>query len=472
MISYSALFVVLLLFSNASRFTLAIVPVPTVYNRASTACNLLHTLTYEHNYPTCFILTDCLKRFRLRLATQHPPIPQESKEKCNINKVKIEIIDGCDENSNKLWPGHMMNESYTVNIKDTEISISSKEVWGALRALETVLQMVYKDEFGGNMIFKGSVEDSPLFLHRGILLDTGRNFMPVETLRKIIDSMAMVKMNVLHWHITDDQSFPFVSTTYPELSDKGAYHPQICTYDEIEVTDLLEFARLRGVRIIPEFDTPAHTLSWGKAYPDLLTKCYEGSDPTGQLGPLNPANDSTFDFLKNLFTEVTSRFHDNYIHLGGNEINVACWNSNPEIVEFMQKMGFSGKTSQLVNYYTSKVVETVKSIGDPKAAITPILYQEVLDHGYQGDENTVIHVWKTSDWKGYTKKATKKKFNVIVSGDWNLNDLGDENDWMKYYRQNIIDFGGSVQDASLVIGGEATMWSTRVDETNVITLAW
>ncbi|CAH8853323.1 unnamed protein product, partial [Trichobilharzia szidati] len=70
--------------------------------------------------------------------------------------------------------------------------------------------------------------------------------------------------------------------TYPELSDKGAYHPQKCTYDEIEVSDLLEYARLRGVRIIPEFDTPAHTLSWGKVFPDLLTKCYQDSKPTGQ----------------------------------------------------------------------------------------------------------------------------------------------------------------------------------------------
>ncbi|CAH8853321.1 unnamed protein product, partial [Trichobilharzia szidati] len=103
---------------------------------------------------------------------------------------------------------------------------------------------------------------------------------PVETIRKTIDIMAMVKMNVFHWHITDDESFPFVSTTYPELSDKGAYHPQKCTYDEIEVSDLLEYARLRGVRIIPEFDTPAHTLSWGKVFPDLLTKCYQDSKPT------------------------------------------------------------------------------------------------------------------------------------------------------------------------------------------------
>ncbi|VDQ02818.1 unnamed protein product [Trichobilharzia regenti] len=195
--------------------------------------------------------------------------------------------------------------------------------------------------------------------------------------------MAMVKMNVFHWHITDDESFPFVSTTYPELSDKGAYHPQKYTYDEEEVSDLLEYARLRGVRIIPEFDTPAHTLSWGKAYPDLLTKCYEDAKPTGLLGSLNPANDSTFKFLKNLFTEATSRFHDKYIHLGGNQINFACWARNPEVVELMKKMKFPGHYTQIGNYYASKVVETVKSIADSKVAITPILYHEVLDYGFQ-----------------------------------------------------------------------------------------
>ncbi|CAH8838472.1 unnamed protein product [Trichobilharzia szidati] len=365
-----------------------------------------------------------------------------------------------------------MNESYNVNIEDTEISISSKEVWGALRALETVLQMVYKDEFEGNMIFKGSVEDEPLFSHRGMLLDTGRNFLPVETLRKTIDIMAMVKMNVFHWHITDDESFPFVSTTYPELSDKGAYHPQKCTYDEIEVSDLLEYARLRGVRIIPEFDTPAHTLSWGKAYPDLLAKCYHDSKPTGRFGPMNPANDSTFEFLKNLFTEVTSQFYDNYIHLGGNEINIACWFGNPEIIEFMQKMEIPHKWTQLVDYYVSKIVETVKSVTDRNPPIIPILCQDVLEYGYQREENTVIHVWKTKTWKGYTRKATGKRFNVIVSGDWDLSDLHNEYDWIKYYEQDIREFGGSDEEASLVIGGEATLWGTHVDETNVITLAW
>ncbi|CAH8853293.1 unnamed protein product, partial [Trichobilharzia szidati] len=252
----------------------------------------------------------------------------------------------------------------------------------------------------------------------------------------------------------------------------GAYHPQKCTYDEIEVSDLLEYARLRGVRIIPEFNTPAHTLSWGKAFPDLLTKCYQDSKPTGQLGPMNPVNDSTFEFLKNLFTEVTSRFHDNYIHLGGDDIDFACWISNPEIVEFMQKMGFPHNSSQLLNYYVSKVVDIVKSVTDRNPSITPILYQDVLEYGYQGDKNTVIHAWQRFSWKEYARKATGKKFNVIVSGGWDLTQLHNEYDWIEYYEHDIREFGGSDEQVSLVIGGEATIWGRRVDETIMITLAW
>ncbi|CAH8853291.1 unnamed protein product, partial [Trichobilharzia szidati] len=287
------------------------------------------------------------------------------------------------------------------------------------------------------------------------------------------DIMAMVKMNVLHWHITDDESFPFVSTTYPELSDKGAYHPQKCTYDEEEVSDLLEYARLRGVRIIPEFDTPAHMLSWGKAYPHILTKCYNDSKPNGKFGPLNPANESTYEFLKQFFTEVIGRFHDSYIHLGGNEVDYECWKSNPDIVEFMQKMGFNDDYFELEKYHFMKVIQIVMNMTtDPDYPMTPIVYQEsfVEECGY--DQSTIIHVWKSDNWKNYTFNATEDGHSVIISGIWNLNDLQHDDDWSRYFEQNIRDFGGTLTESIEVLGGEAEIWSTHADETNVISLAW
>ncbi|CAH8853277.1 unnamed protein product, partial [Trichobilharzia szidati] len=107
-----------------------------------------------------------------------------------------------------------------VRIEDSQINILSVEVWGALHALETILQLVYQDKDGANVIFQGSLMDEPEFVHRGMLVDTARHFLPFDILKNLIDSMAMVKMNVFHWHITDDQSFPFVSTTCPELSQQ------------------------------------------------------------------------------------------------------------------------------------------------------------------------------------------------------------------------------------------------------------
>ena len=118
-----------------------------------------------------------------------------------------------------------------------------------------------------------AIHDKPRLRHRGLLLDTSRHFIPVDDIYLTLDAMSYNKLNVFHWHIVDDTSFPYESSVFPELSSKGAFHPSM-TYSPRSIQKIIDYARLRGIRVIPEFDSPAHTKSWGQGHPYLLSKCY------------------------------------------------------------------------------------------------------------------------------------------------------------------------------------------------------
>lgn len=176
----------------------------------------------------------------------------------------------------------------------------------------------------------------------------------------------MNKLNVLHWHIVDDQSFPFVSKAFPDLAGKGSYNPITHTYSVKDIEYVLEAARLRGIRLLMEFDTPGHTQSWGLGAPGLLAQCYD--DPESPIddyyGPVDPSKNSTFEFLGKFFSEVVERFPDQFLHVGGDEVhfrssNVECWLSNPGVSAFMKEMEFNS-TFELERYYIEKLITLVQ----------------------------------------------------------------------------------------------------------------
>ncbi|VDQ10242.1 unnamed protein product [Trichobilharzia regenti] len=199
----------------------ALIPKPYEYNQTSTLlCNIVETLEFIHEHHSCFILMEALKRFTQRLTLIYTPLQQSDDivTSCFVTSLSIHIEQLCDETENKLWPSDMMDESYMVNITDGIIEISSQEIWGTLHALETILQLVYRSESDSKVIYQGVVNDVPIFTHRGIMIDTARHFLSISEIEKMIDEMSMVKMNTLHWHVTDDESFPYFFFSHPDLS--------------------------------------------------------------------------------------------------------------------------------------------------------------------------------------------------------------------------------------------------------------
>jgi hexosaminidase len=330
-------------------------------------------------------------------------------------------------------------ESYTLDVASPAIVIQANSVFGALRALESLSQMLRRrsvlpgsalealvppeaiwpaeeegaqggeggDAQGAGAAASGAggdlpqrrrrkkkdktvllveevdIYDAPRFRYRGLLIDTARHFLPVSVIKTHLDAMTMVKMNVLHWHLTDDQSFPWQTEELPELAERGSFAPE-AVYTPADIKEVVRYARFRGVRVIPELDTPGHTASWGKAYPELLTRCYdtaagrtgEPPEPSDKLGPINPARNETYGFLWRLIREATRSFPDPYLHLGGDEVEHECWKSNPEVQAFMTAQKWGDDFARLEGYYMQQVIQLAASAGR-----APIVWQEAYDRG-------------------------------------------------------------------------------------------
>nr|XP_020659701.1 beta-hexosaminidase subunit beta [Pogona vitticeps] len=417
--------------------------------------------------PRCSLLQDAFRRYYGYIFGYSKWQNHDEKKPLSETELfSLQVIITSEDSECDKYPGVESDESYQLQVSEPTAVLKASKVWGALRGLETFSQLVNEDDYGSFFINESDISDSPRFAHRGILLDTSRHFLPLKSILINLDAMAFNKFNVFHWHIVDDQSFPYQSITFPELSAQGAYSYNH-VYTPTDVRLVIDYARLRGIRVIPEFDTPGHTESWGKGQKDFLTPCYNGEHPSGSYGPVNPILNTTYDFMLQLLKEIRTVFPDEYIHLGGDEVDFTCWRSNPDVSEFMKERGFSHSYTKLESYYIEKILDMVSSVNKKS-----IVWQEVFDNGVQLQPDTIVEVWMGTLYKEELRRVTKEGHPAILAAPWYLDYISYGQDWKKYYSVEPLDFLGCRAQKELVVGGEACLWGEYVDATNLTPRLW
>jgi len=438
-------------------------------------------ITSEAIHGPCDILDAALPRYINRTFPTAPSSrrPNMAGARDTSGPAQIDVCEivmnnkrGCQKS-----PHIDMDEHYEIKLDSPDepgrARIIAFSVWGILRGLESFSQLVYTSPSqDGSLQYHVNgtqIMDSPRFTHRGVMLDSSRHFLATSVIKENLDLMEMNKFNVFHWHLTDDNSFPYVSSAFPDLSSKGSYDSTIAVYSPTDVKEIIEYARLRGIRVVAEFDTPGHTQSFEFGQPGLLTECYNANgEKDGTFGPINPTLNKTYDFLETFFQEVTQVFPDQYVHLGGDEVDFKCWKSNPDITKFMETQQIVGDYSKLESIYINRLLNIVSSYPTNNGYI---IWQEVIDNEVPVKNDTIVHVWK-GQWEAEMKKVTSSGLRAILSSPWYLNYISYGADWSKYYTVEPLSFIGSDQQKALVIGGEACMWGEFVNSFNLIPRLW
>ncbi len=310
------------------------------------------------------------------------------------------------------------DESYSLIAANGHITLTAKKPLGALRGMQTFLQLVQENTNApgttetanpGFSVPDVTIHDKPRFPWRGLSLDVSRHFIPVKEVERTIDAMAAVKLNVFHWHLSDDQGFRMQSKRYPLLTEDGSDGQ---FYTQAQASQVIAYAWARGVRVIPEFDMPGHATSWLVGYPSLGVTGgpYHILDRPGIHSSLiDPTKESTYKFLDNFIGEMVTIFPDKYFHIGGDEVNPREWLQSPHVRTFMKTHNL--KNAGALQAYFNRRVQAILA----KYHRHMIGWDEVLNPGLP--KTVVIQSWRgqPSLWK-----AAREGYQGILSAGWYL----------------------------------------------------
>ncbi len=351
------------------------------------------------------------------------------------------------------------DESYKLTATPTSIRIDAPTTVGAMHALETLLQLVEARQ-NSYVVPAVTVEDAPRFRWRGLMIDCARHFEPLDVLKRNIDAMAAVKLNVFHWHLVDDQGFRIESKRFPRLTSAGS---DGLFYTQNDARELVRYARERGVRVVPEFEMPGHSTAWLVAYPNLAS----GSVPPGirrEFGVsdyvLDPTRDETYKFIGDFLEEMVAVFPDAFIHIGGDEAPAPDWKTNPKILGFMRQHNLKDNDA-LQAYFNQRVLKILKGLNRRMIGwdeiFNPALPKDVAIQSWRGEESLAA--------------AAIAGYQGVLSAPYYL-------DAMKpagvHYLADPIPVNTKLTPAQqkMVLGGEICMWAEQLDRHTIDSRIW
>jgi len=366
-------------------------------------------------------------------------------------------IDVSDHTVRRPYEG--VNESYTLDIHEGSARLHAATDFGALHGMETLLQLVQPNG-GGYILPAVYIEDAPRFSWRGLLLDPGRHFLSVANILRTLDAMAVVKMNVLHLHLTEDQGFRIESNRFPKLQELGSEGQY---YTQEEVKEIIEYATERGVRVVPEFDMPGHSTTWLIGYPELASAPgpYQVEHTNGvKNAAIDPTRESTYQFLDSFIGEMITLFPDEFIHIGGDESNGKDWLNNPAIMLFMHQHNMK-TTGDLQAYFNERVQKILlkyhrRMVGWDEI-LQPDLSQEVVVQNWHGNEFLVNSA--RLGHLGILSGPYYLDHNYSAAEMYTADPVPSTNDLLAEQERRIL-------------GGEACMWGEQVDSYTVDSRIW
>src|SRR5882757_7370843 len=283
------------------------------------------------------------------------------------------------------------DESYSLTITSAHAELKASTVVGAMRGLQTLIQLV-QPAGDGYVLPTVTINDSPRFPWRGLMIDCGRHFEPIDVIKRTIDGMAAVKLNVFHWHLTEDQGFRIESKVFPKLTAMGS---DGLFYTQQEALEVVAYARARGIRVVPEFEMPGHSTAWLVAYPELAS----GRAPSSirrQFGvsdfALDPTREETYRFIDRFLTEMTGIFPDTYLHIGGDETVSPEWKSDPRILAFMSAHQLKDPDA-LQAYFNQRVLKILVRLHRHMIGwdeiLNPALPKDVVVQSWRGGDSLI-----------------------------------------------------------------------------------